>query len=118
MNIKWSDFIRLTKDNVRKVVPTSPGVYLLWVQLKSEKWRCYYVGRAANLEERLLSHLSSKEPNDCIKDNVRDHISGLEYAKVAAKSDREGIEKYLYDYFSPECNEIDPGGKPISVNIP
>jgi len=118
MNIQWSIFQRLTEDNIRKYVPTSSGVYLLWVQLKSEKWRCYYVGQAQNLEDRLLSHTSAQEPNDCIKTNVSEHISGYEYAKVAKQSDRDGIEKFLYDHYKPECNKSDPGGTAIEVNLP
>ena len=33
-------------------------------------------------------------------------------------SDRVGIEKFLYVYFTPECNKQDPGGRSIEVNIP
>ena len=118
MKIDWSFFQRLTEDNINKYVTTSAGVYLLWVQLKSDKWKCYYVGQAQNLEERLLAHISSNEPNNCIKENVSKYISGYELAKVGKQSDRDGIEKFLYDQFNPECNKSDPGGTPIQVNLP
>jgi len=118
MNVKWSSFLRLTEENVQRFVPNSAGVYLLWVRLKNEKWRCYYVGQCVNLEDRLLEHLSASEPNSCIKNNVQKYISGFEYAKVERKRDRDGIEKFLYDYYSLECNKKDPGGVPISVNLP
>jgi len=118
MEIKWSAFHRLTEENVSKYVPTTAGVYLLWVKLKSEKWRCYYVGQSKDLDERLLAHLSPSEPNECIKDNVDNYASGFEYARVGKQKDRDGIEKFLYDHYSPECNEKDPGGTPIPVNLP
>jgi len=118
MQITWSSFQNLTEENVRKLVPRDAGVYLLWVKLKNGKWRCYYAGQADDLEHRLLEHLSNEEKNLCIKTNVRDHISGYEYAKVAKQSDRDGIEKFLFDHYRPECNEKDPGGKPIEVNLP
>lgn len=118
MRIEWSSFHDLNEQNIRRYVPTGAGVYLLWVKLKNGKWRCYYVGQAQNLEQRLLSHLSSAESNKCVKNNVSKYISGFEYAKVGRQSDRDGIEKFLYDHYSPECNEVDPGGTPIPVNLP
>lgn len=118
MNIEWSSFQRLTSENVQTHVATSAGVYLLWVQLKNEKWRCYYAGQCENLEERLLYHLSTSETNVCIKNHIDNHINGFEYAKVGRQSDRDGIEKFLYDHYSPECNMRDPGGTPTPVNLP
>jgi len=118
MKIQWSTFQRLTEENIEKYVPTSAGVYLLWVKLKSGKWRCYYVGQAKNLEERLLAHISTSEPNKCIKNKVSKYICGYEYARVGKYGDREGIEKFLYDHYKPECNQIDPGGTPMEVNLP
>lgn len=118
MEVSWSSFQRLTEENIEKFVPKDSGVYLLWVKLKNDKWRCYYVGQAGDLERRLLDHLSTDEPNACIKTNVHDYISGYEYANVSRQADRDGIEKFLYDYYKPECNEADPGGKPIEVNLP
>ena len=71
MTIEWSNFQKLTEGNIQSYVPTSAGVYLLWVQLKNENWRCYYVGKANDLKQRLLDHLSDNEPNDCIKEKVK-----------------------------------------------
>ncbi|MFZ3138631.1 MAG: hypothetical protein WA126_14705 [Thermodesulfovibrionales bacterium] len=90
----------------------------LWVKLKNDKWRCYYVGQADDLKTRLIDHLSKNEENTCIKNNVQDYVSGYEYAKVSRQSDRNGIEKYLYDNYKPSCNKQDPGGVPIPVNLP
>ena len=118
MNIEWSSFSKLTEDNILSEVPTSAGIYLLWIQLINEEWDCYYVGQSKNLEQRLLSHMSDDEPNECMKNNVHNHISGCEYAEVGRQDDRDGIEKYLYEQYSPECNERDPGGTPIQVNLP
>jgi len=44
--------------------------------------------------------------------------SGLEYARVGKRGNRDGIEKFLYDHYKPECNKNDPGGTPIEVNLP
>jgi len=119
MEVKWSSFHgSYTSEAVKKYVPTSAGVYLLWVKLKNDKWRCIYVGQATNLEERLLSHLTSSEPNESIKNNVSNYVIGFEYAEVTEQYMRDGVEKFLYDKYKPECNSQDPGGTPISINLP
>lgn len=119
MQITWSSFYSsYTETGVKHSVPANAGVYLLWVKLESGKWRCFYVGRAADLEDRLLDHLSDDEENECIKDNVTNYTCGFEYAKASRQADRAGIEKFLYDHYKPECNEVDPGGTPIEVNLP
>jgi len=117
MKVDWSSFHRLTRANVLDNAPASAGVYTLWVQLQNEKWRCYYVGQASNIEQRLLDHISDDEPNSGIRANVNKYISGFESANVGKQTDRDGIEKYLYNYYKPECNEVDPGGTPIEINL-
>jgi len=120
MKIEWSTFHSVySESEVKKYIPTESGVYLLWVKLaKSEKWRCFYVGQAKDLEKRLIEHLSANEENDCIKKKVAEKVCGFEYAKVAKQNDRDGIEKYLYDHYKPECNVQDPGGMATEVNLP
>lgn len=120
MQINWSDFhSTYTEEEVKRFVPVDAGVYLLCVKLKdSNNWKCFYVGRAINLEERLLEHLSFDEENECIKKKVFHKVCGFEYAIVSEQNNREGIEKFLYDHYGPECNLIDPGGRPMEVNLP
>jgi predicted GIY-YIG superfamily endonuclease len=119
MNVTWSSFhTPYTESKVKQYVPREAGVYLLWVKLKSGNWRCFYAGQAKNLEKRLLEHLSDEEKNSCLKKNVSKYVCGFEYAKVSKQSDRDGIEKYLYDCYPCECNDKDPGGEPIKVNLP
>lgn len=119
MQITWSQFHnKYSETEVQKFVPTEAGVYLLWVKLKNDKWSCFYVGQTVDLEDRLLDHLSTGEENKCLRKHVKEYVCGFEYAKIARQTDRDGVEKYLYDHYQPECNEVDPGGKPIVVNLP
>jgi excinuclease UvrABC nuclease subunit len=114
----WSSFHTPYKEaEVQKVVPTDTGVYVLWVSYKNKKWVCSYVGKADNLEDRLLGHLSNDEENECIKENVK-YRSGFHWIEITTKSERSGVEKYLYDNMRPECNQNDPGGSPLRVPIP
>lgn len=119
MDVIWPSFRSpYTESEVKKHVTEKAGVYLLWFKLETGKWKCFYVGKADNLRARLLDHLLDDEENECIKNRVTKHICGFEYAKVPKESDRKGIEKFLYDHYSPGCNQTDPGGEPIYVNLP
>ena len=120
MIVTWSDFFTpYTEETVKANATTSSGVYLLWVQLEIEKWICFYVGQALNIYDRFLDHLSNEEENECIKEQVSKYVCGFEYTVISKQADRDGIEKYLYDHYNKfECNKVDPGGKPIPVNLP
>ena len=119
MQITWSSFhAKYNEAEVKAYVPRSAGVYLLWVQLKNDKWRCFYAGQADDLERRVLRHLADSEENECIKKHVSAYVCGFEYAEIGRQSDRDGIEKYLYDHYRPECNQNNPGGTAIEVNLP
>lgn len=119
MQIQWSNFItHYNEQTVKLNTPKSAGVYLLWVKLQNGNWRCFYAGKSENLQERLLDHLKMSESNSCVKNNSVKYVCGFEYAIVAKKDDRSGIEKFLYDHYKPECNQIDPGGYSIEINLP
>lgn len=120
MQLTWSGFYSSFNEiTVKNNVPEKSGIYLLWVKLKNDNWRCFYVGQADNLRTRLLQHLSDNEKNECIKTNVSEYICGFEFALVGKQSDRDGIEKYLYEYYNTECNKISPPDvDPIEVNLP
>lgn len=120
MQLTWSGFYTpYSESNVNNYVPEKAGVYLLWVKLHNGKWTCFYVGQAENLKTRLLQHLSSSEKNDCIKTHVSTYTCGFEFALVGRQADRDGIEKFLYDYYKPECNNISPPDvESIEVNLP
>ena len=119
MEVKWSGFFTpYSQEKVKLNATESAGIYLLWVKLKNDKWRYFYAGQAKNIKQRLLDHLSDSEENKCIKENVSKFVCGFEYAVISKQDDRDGAEKYLYDHYKPECNNVDPGGKPIEINLP
>lgn len=116
--VKWYAFdnydIKTVDDNTPKV----SGVYILWVKQTTGEWNCFYVGQAVDLNDRLSQHLYTSEKNECIKNKVSTKICGFSYATVSLQSDRNGIEKFLYDHYNqPECNIVDPCGTPIEVNL-
>jgi len=114
----WSAFhTPYIESGVRRYAPKSAGVYALWVNYKSGKWGCFYGGKADNLESRLLDHLSTDEPNECIKANVK-YKCGFMWIEITTEAERSGAEKYLYDSMKPECNRVDPGGTPLRIPLP
>jgi excinuclease UvrABC nuclease subunit len=114
----WSAFFTpYNEDAVRRVVPPSGGVYALWVYYTTGKWGCFYVGKADNLESRLLAHLRPDEQNECIKGKVR-YQCGFYWMGITTEAERSGAEKYLYDTMKPGCNQSDPGGRPVQVPLP
>ena len=68
----WSPtFTPYNETAVKQYASTDAGVYAMWVHYTSGKWECFYVGKADNIESRLLDHLRDNEPNPCIKENVK-----------------------------------------------
>ncbi len=119
MQITWKRFhAEYTEEKVKRYVPSNAGIYLLCVKLKNGTWRCFYVGQTNRLDHRLLEHLSDLEENDCIRKRVGRKVCGFRCAVVGRQPDRDAIEKYLYDRYKPVCNQEDPGGTPIVVNLP
>ncbi|MBN4085036.1 GIY-YIG nuclease family protein [Flavobacteriaceae bacterium AH-315-B10] len=117
--IKWCSFITPYNNENAEKATTHSGVYLLWVKLENGKWKCFYVGQAINIRNRLSEHLSINAENKCIKNNVSNFICGFEYAEVSNQSDRDNIEKFLYDHYKPKCNKISPPSEtPQEVNLP
>lgn len=114
----WSKCYRpYSETEVKKVAPTSAGVYALWVKYKKKGWVCFYVGKANNIQSRLLDHLSDDEENDCIKENVK-YSCAFCWIEITTEGERSGAEKYLYDTIKPECNQSDPGGIPMKIPLP
>jgi len=105
------------ETEVNKYAPTSAGVYALWVNYKSGRWASFYVGKADNIETRLLDHLRDDEPNECIKKKVK-YRCAFCWVGITTASERSGVEKYLYDKMKPKCNQIDPGGTPLPIPLP
>lgn len=115
---EWSFFCTpYDRKQVERFAPKEPGIYLIWIRNGAGRWECFYVGKADNLEARLLDHLADSEPNACIRE-LRKFTCGLYWMEIAAAADRDGAEKYLYDVLNPACNVRDPGGTALRIPLP
>ncbi|MBI2873986.1 MAG: hypothetical protein HYY09_02770 [Firmicutes bacterium] len=117
MEVNWTPFYELSDASVRKNVPRTPGVYTFW-ELKGGYWKCFYVGQALNLADRLLQHLSSQETNKHLKERLSKPNQRFRYTEVSKLGERNGILKYLYVTYSPDCNTEEIRGVAFPVNLP
>ncbi len=100
---EWSDLFEYTEEKVKKLTPTSAGVYRLCYK-KDEKYYVYYIGQSDNLERRLLEHLSSAEENDCIKRYKKDSICYMRWVTISTQTERDKIEEEQISKYTPICN--------------
>lgn len=115
----WSFvYLPYSRTEVMKYVPKIAGLYALWVNYDGEKWDCFYVGKANNIEKCLLDHLFDDEPNECIKKNVKYGKCAFSWIEITTEHEFSEAEKYLYDKMKPVCIQRDPGGIPLTIPLP
>ena len=115
---EWSFFCTpYNREHVELFTPKGPGVYLIWILTGMGRWECFYIGKADNLNSKLLSHLSSSEPNACLQE-LRKYICGFQWMKIFSGTYRDGAENYLYDALNPICNIRDSGGAALWIPLP
>ncbi len=100
---EWSSRYSYTEANVKKYAPTSGGVYRL-IYKKGDGFYVFYVGKAKNLQERLLQHLQPSEPNACIKRHLREYDCFFRFIEIDSASERDRIEQEQIKKFNPTCN--------------
>ncbi len=118
MKLEWFGRFEYIEDKVKELAEKHGGNYIILVKLKNENYRPIYVGKADNLQQRLLDHFSKKEPNPCLKEHMEKYTLGMRFCYVDSEDDRKNVEHTLYNHYSHECNEKEPEGKKIDINFP
>ena len=105
------------RKNIDKA-PDVDGVYTLCTLQDNNKYKVRYVGQG-NLAGRLKYHLSNQEENEPLKEHIaKGYTMKAVYARVSKKSDRDGIELFLYNHFKPKFNKYSPPAEQeIGVNL-
>jgi len=85
------------------------GVYIVWHG--GEKPRVVYVGQGV-VADRLTQHRKDKRILA-----YKEQVLYVTWAAVGA-SYRDGVERYLADYWNPLVGEAHPDATPIAVNSP
>lgn len=116
LSLVWSRTLPYDGDTVRANVKNVAGVYRLSYRGREDSLWVFYVGKANDLQARLLEHLSANEENGCIRERLQGECK-FRVAYVLSEADRDGVERFLYDRFGELCNKNQPKADPIEVNL-
>ncbi len=84
------------------VIPTALGVY----QVRTMGKKIVYVGRAKNLTQRFLHHLSAREGNDCLLKILNSELHCAFHYRRMVDLDRVIVEEIrLIKKYRPICNK-------------
>ena len=86
------------------------GVYLIWHG--GDKSKVVYLGQASVLRDRLTAHRTDTRIQAFVG-----HGLFVTWAHLA-EAKRDGVERYLSDYWKPLVGERRPDVPPIPVNSP
>jgi len=119
--INWSERIEYYNEK-KDDVPKEQGVYEIQGYMSNEnEYTRRYVGSTDNLRNRFLQHLSDNEPNEKIKNFLREKKPFFRFTKTDDESMSKDIEKGLYDKHKHTLNDPEhppPGsGKCTKITI-
>lgn len=117
-SLTWTKLTELTKSSVQALADNMPGVYRLSYKADDDKYYVYYVGKAEDIKDRLLEHLSSGEKNICIRNYLSGKSCFFRFANVTKSYIRDAAERQMYKHYEPTCNEKEPEGRDdVKVNM-
>jgi excinuclease UvrABC nuclease subunit len=101
--VEWSGFIQFDRQEIEGRVEARSGVYRLSSMVNENQYLVFYVGKAANLRNALLRHLSEDEKNVCILAE-RTKLCQLKVAYIDDKRERERMAREEIRRWNPPCN--------------
>ena len=93
---------KFTKEHI-SLASQNPGIYFIW---GGKGNRCYYVGKATSIRDRLRSHLN--EPSDRLKDYIKLGNATFSFIEMPNSSPKERTteeDKYI-DCLNPHGNIV------------
>lgn len=111
----WLDVKEENFDNV----PNKCGVYVISCKCKDDKYHVVYTGQSEDVQRRLKEHWSENETNEDLKKVISNYRSAFKgtYALVDKKSELDGCEKFLFDYYNPQFAERAPDVEPADITL-
>ncbi len=103
---KWCPFWTLNIEH--EVFDDLEGVYLIW-DVTSDK--ALYTGQGI-IRDRIIAHR-----NESIFAPYKNSDVRVTWAQVKATS-QDGVERFLFNSFSPKLSTVSPDVTPIEVNLP
>ena len=105
---RWCNLLDL---NLESVDEDAAGVYVIWSTGNNNQ--VVYVGQG-NIRQRLAAHSIDDDILDYMQTDGKLLVTWAELHD----DDRDGVERYLADRFSPVVGDRHPDADPISVNLP
>lgn len=101
---EWSQRFKYTEEAILANTPESGGIYRL-LYYSEDKYYVFYIGQSDNLRKRLIEHLNTSEPNECIKKYINGYSCYFRYLEVSTQSERDRIETQQREEYQPTCNK-------------
>ncbi|NSW84046.1 MAG: GIY-YIG nuclease family protein [Syntrophothermus sp.] len=101
----WSNYYTYTSSNVDTYVESKAGNYRLATLGNDNKYHVFYVGQSENINRRLKEHLSPSEPNQCIKNKLKNNTCYFRFIYASTQKERDDIESNDINTFDPPCNK-------------
>lgn len=118
LRVIWSPSLELTELVIRRVVPPGSGVYVLWGGAGAGQAAApRYVGSAADLQRRLLRHLSGAYCTQALG-ALEDGGLRFHFAQLDPPEARRGVVEFMFHCLRPSANRRSPGGAALAVNLP
>ena len=121
MKITWSNRIPVQSAHINDI-PERPGVYEIQGRKKVDGgYTRRYVGMAENLKHVYSEHLSDNEPNEKLKNFLKEKKAFFRYVTSDAEHTRKDLEKGLYFKHKHSFNTLDNppagSGKYLKIKI-
>ena len=105
--ITWSNRVAFQNTHT-SVIPEKPGVYEIQGRKKADGgYTRRYVGMAENLRQVYSEHLSDNEPNEKLKNFLKEKKAFFRYVTSDAEPTRKDLEKGLYFKHKHSFNTLD-----------
>ena len=119
--ITWSNRVAFQNTHIT-VIPEKPGVYEIQGRKKTDGgYTRRYVGMAENLRQVYSKHLSDNEPNEKLKNFLKEKKAFFRYVTSDAEPTRKDLEKGLYFKHKHSFNTLDNppagSGKYLKIKI-
>jgi hypothetical protein len=118
-SLEWVGPLRLAWDEIDRIQPSIPGVYILHVfAVNRGGYPAFYVGQSRDIRRRLADHVDDGTSASMVRRIQRYGAAYFSAAPVVSKTQRLSVEAGLIRLLTPLCNRQVPLTDPIYTNLP
>ena len=118
LQVDWNGLLDYTPDNIEKYAENNGGVYRLSYvnNVESSKLIVFLVEGSRRLKDDLLQHFKHTEPTPCVKSRMMKNECFFDFAYLD-ETLIDGVERFLFETYEPECGLHASSQTPIPVNL-